>query len=57
MITYLEVPYVQKDIAKTLGARWDPVRKKWYVSDVKDISKFMRWMPKHLKKPCRPVLH
>ena len=24
---YLEVPYVEEDIAKNLGAKWDPVKK------------------------------
>ena len=28
---YLSVPYKQKDEAKKLGARWDPIVKKWYI--------------------------
>lgn len=27
---YLNVPYKQKDIAKGLGAWWDPQKKSWY---------------------------
>jgi len=27
---YLNVPYEQKDIAKGLGSKWDPKKKKWY---------------------------
>ena len=27
---YLNVPYKKKDNAKSLGARWDPSKKKWY---------------------------
>ena len=27
---YLNVSYEQKDIAKSLGSKWDPKRKKWY---------------------------
>jgi hypothetical protein len=27
---YLAVPYAEKDIAKRLGARWDPSEKLWY---------------------------
>ena len=27
----LNVPYNEKDDAKTLGARWKPTVKKWYV--------------------------
>lgn len=41
--TYLNVPYAEKDEAKALGARWDPVNKKWYVPAGKDIASFSRW--------------
>ena len=27
---YLNVSYEQKDVAKSLGSKWDPKRKKWY---------------------------
>ena len=27
---YLNVPYEQKDVAKSFGSKWDPKRKKWY---------------------------
>ncbi len=27
---YLNVPYDEKDEAKSLGARWDPDRQQWY---------------------------
>ena len=44
---YLDVPFREKDQAKALGARWDAVRKKWFVppelSD--DLSPFQRWLP------------
>lgn len=30
---YLNVPYAQKDVAKKLGAKWDPKKKKWYIFD------------------------
>ncbi len=41
--TYLNVPYVEKDSAKALGAKWDAVNKKWYVSPNVDITPFSRW--------------
>jgi hypothetical protein len=41
--TYLNVPYAQKDAAKALGAKWDAVRKKWYVSSDKDLAPFAKW--------------
>lgn len=40
---YLNVPFAQKDEAKTLGARWDAVEKKWFVPTDKDVTLFARW--------------
>lgn len=43
---YLNVPYVQKDDAKKLGARWDSTIKKWYFEgDTKYYYKFAKWIP------------
>lgn len=44
----LKVPYKEKDAAKRKGARWDPARRCWYVQNVENIARFMRWMPRHL---------
>lgn len=41
--TFLKVPYAEKDEAKRLGAKWDPVRKKWYVPQGVDVAPFSRW--------------
>ena len=49
----LNVPFAEKDKAKKAGARWDGVKKCWYVVDVEDLMPFMGWMPKHLTKPCK----
>jgi hypothetical protein len=40
---YLNVPFAQKDEAKALGARWDAIKKKWFVPADKDIVLFVRW--------------
>lgn len=40
---YLNVPYHEKEEAKALGARWDPVRWAWYVPPGVDLRKFDRW--------------
>lgn len=40
---YLNVPFAEKDAAKSLGARWDPANKKWYVAAGKDLSLFAKW--------------
>ncbi|OKL46284.1 hypothetical protein BSR28_07015 [Boudabousia liubingyangii] len=49
---YLNVPYREKEAAKSLGARWDPTRKLWYVLAEKvappmgpGIEPFARWEP------------
>lgn len=43
----LEVPFAEKNLAKSVGARWNPVEKKWYVpGDLEsDLSPFERWLP------------
>jgi hypothetical protein len=40
---YLNVPFAQKDEAKALGAKWDAVKKKWYVPTDKDMMLFRQW--------------
>lgn len=40
----LKVPYAEKDEAKSLGARWNPARKCWYVPDGQDSAPFARWI-------------
>jgi len=57
----LNCPYAEKDLAKSLGARWDIARKVWYIVDVEDLTPFMRWIakdepakqPKQVKKEHR----
>jgi hypothetical protein len=44
-ITILNVPYSEKDEAKSKGARWDPQKKKWYVPDGIDLQLFKKWLP------------
>lgn len=42
MPVLLNVPYIEKEEAKALGAKWDPKIKKWYA--VKDYTKFVKWI-------------
>lgn len=49
--TYLNVPYVQKDHAKQLGARWDASARRWYVPHGVDTAPFQRWLPVKNSKP------
>ena len=40
---YLEVPYEEKDIAKSHGAKWDAEKKKWWVQEMKpELEKYVR---------------
>lgn len=39
---YLDVPFKEKEEAKSLGARWDSALKKWYCSEW-DKERFKRW--------------
>jgi len=43
---FLNVPFRQKDEAKSLGARWDAVSKRWYIPEdfTGDQSVFSKWM-------------
>ena len=41
----LNVPFAEKDLAKKLGARWDPVLKKWYMPLHHPTPEiFQKWM-------------
>lgn len=44
MPTYLNCPFKDKEIVKSLGARWDAKNKSWYVLDGEDLSKFKKWL-------------
>jgi hypothetical protein len=41
--TYLNVPFSDKDQAKKYGCRWDPKKKKWWISEMKpELEKYLR---------------
>ncbi|WP_281678981.1 DUF5710 domain-containing protein [Eggerthia catenaformis] len=40
----LNVPYIEKNKAKKLGAKWSPELKKWYVKNKEDYYKFISWI-------------
>ena len=46
----LYVPFSQKDLAKSKGARWDAERKTWYVIDPLDMKAFALWMGKDVQE-------
>jgi hypothetical protein len=41
----LSVPFHEKDDAKRLGARWDAVRKTWFLPSGTDAAPFSKWLP------------
>jgi hypothetical protein len=43
VITYLAVPYKEKDEAKAAGAKWSAEKKMWYVKG--DVSAVRKWLP------------
>jgi hypothetical protein len=45
-MTFLNVPYAEKDEARALGARWNPGRKRWYVPTGVDLAQFEKWLDK-----------
>lgn len=41
----LKVPFSEKDEAKSLGARWDPSLKTWYIPEGVGIGPLAQWLP------------
>ncbi|QKV55128.1 DUF5710 domain-containing protein [Comamonas antarctica] len=52
----LDVPFAAKDQAKSLGARWDPQQRSWYVPQGVDIQRFQAWWPEALKAQAGAAL-
>ncbi|NDY93029.1 exodeoxyribonuclease VII large subunit [Ideonella livida] len=51
--TYLHAPYKDRERVKALGARWDPVRRQWYVPAGRDLAAFSAWLPAVAGAPPR----
>ena len=43
--TYLQTAYKDRERVKSLGARWDPARRQWYVPEGRDLAPFVTWLP------------
>lgn len=48
---YLNVPFAQKDAAKSLGARFDGAVKRWYVDEGRDLAVLAQWLPTPVEAP------
>ncbi len=42
--TPLNVPFKEKDEAKSHGARWNPAAKHWYIPEGVDDTPFSKWL-------------
>jgi hypothetical protein len=45
---YLNVPYSQKDLAKSLGAKWDNKKKSWFVPHGVNVTPFIHWITERI---------
>ena len=42
---YINCPYTEKDYAKTYGAKWDPIKKSWYLTNKYQLNYIpKRWI-------------
>lgn len=44
MPIFIDVPFAEKDLVKSLGARFDYLTKKWYIPDGIEHSNFKKWL-------------
>ena len=42
---YLDCPFDEKDMCKSIGGRWDMDKRKWYVPAELNPDGFRRWWP------------
>ena len=48
-ITLLDVPYGEKDEAKTVGAQWNAEERSWFAPPGTDLSPLQRWIRVYLR--------
>ena len=53
---YLIVPYHDKDLAKSAGARWDNKARAWYIGPEADIQILQRWLPENVSIKQEPAI-
>ena len=41
---YLNCPFSEKEECKSVGGKWDPDKKKWYMPDGTNTDKFKKWI-------------
>lgn len=58
-VKYLNVPFEEKEQAKSLGAKWDATNKSWYIPKGESLDKFERWLPNeklNLEEHCQKLV-
>ena len=51
----LNVPYSERDLAKSLGARWDTLTKAWYAYPNSQIATVAKWLPEEIRTVARDI--
>lgn len=54
---YLDVAYKDRDLAKRLGARWDPSVKRWYCVAGSDLARIFTWRQAPVTTRVDPHMH
>lgn len=49
--TYLTTQYRDREQVKSLGARWDPGRRQWFVPSGRDLTPFQAWLVHGVAEP------
>lgn len=53
---YLAVPYTERNIAKSAGARWDKKAKSWYAGENADMHILKQWLLDNVKDQQVPAM-
>lgn len=52
---YLNVPFEEKEEAKSLGAFWDATRKQWYAPRGSRLARIYKWFPEKIVTAPPPL--
>lgn len=53
---YLAVPYGERSLARSAGAKWDKTAKSWYAGAAADMAKLERWKPENVPVQQGPAM-
>ncbi len=52
---YLDVKYTERELAKRLGARWDPTVQRWYCPTGSPLSTIFKWRAEAATSESKPA--